>query len=103
MPESPEHLALKACASRIFSGRPEKAVNGRVDVKAPRFCVEVETSGKTDRLEHAINKLSSSTCGGGFLVVPPKALDKAMKLTESKRNIIPIPSDKFKKICKIHS
>jgi hypothetical protein len=72
-----------------------------VDVKALGLCVEVELSGRTDRLEHAINKLSSSTCGGGFLIVRREALDKAMKLTENRRNIIPIPSDRFKEVCKI--
>jgi len=101
MPESPEHKALKACASRIFNGITEEVVNGRVDVKALGLCVEVELSGRTDRLEHAINKLSSSTCGGGFLIVRPEALDKAMKLTENRRNIIPIPTDRFKEVCKI--
>ena len=101
MTESAEHIAFKACASHIFGGRAERLVNGRVDVKAPTLCVEVETSGRTDRLEHAINKLSSSMCGGGFLIVPPEALNQAMKLTENKRNVIPIPSDRFKELCKI--
>ncbi len=100
MSESPEHKAIKACAVRIFGGRTERTINGRVDVKAPRFCVEVETSGRTDRLEHAIDKLSSSKCGGGFLVVPSEALKKAVKLTEGK-NIVPIPGDRFKKVCGI--
>jgi hypothetical protein len=101
MPESEEHKAVKACAERIFGGRREVMINGRVDAKAPRFCVEVETSGRTDRLERAISKLSSSACGGGFLVVPLEALEKAMKLTENRKNIIPISSDRLKKLCKI--
>ena len=86
---------------RIFGGRTGGMINGRVDVKALGFCVEIETSGRNDRLEHAVNKLSLSECGGGFLVVPSEALEKAMKLTEGKKNVIPIPSDKFKKICRI--
>ena len=79
----------------------EGMINGRVDVNAPRFCVEIETSGRTDRLENAISKLSSSACGGGFLVVPSDVLGKAMRLIESKKNIVPIPIDRFKKVCKI--
>jgi hypothetical protein len=101
MPESEEHKALKTCARRIFGGRAEGTINGRIDVWTPRFCVEVELSGRTDRLKHAIDKLSSSACGGGFLVVPSKALERAMKLTEGRKGIVPIPGDRLKELCKI--
>jgi len=99
MVEKEEHKELKACAARIFRGLTEKAVNGRVDVKAPSFCVEIETSGRINRIQHAVEKLSSSKCGGGFLIVPPNAIDKAMKIVQSK-DIIVLPSNKFRKICK---
>lgn len=100
MAEKSQHKELKECACNIFGGAAEKAVNGRVDVKSPTFCTEVETSSRTDRLEHSIQKLSSSPCGGGFLIVPPNALGKAENLI-GKRPIIPIPSDKFSDICKL--
>jgi len=100
MAEKAEHKELKKCACEIFGGQPEKAVNGRVDVKSLSFCTEVETSSRTDRLRHSIRKLSSSSCEGGFLIVPPDALGKAEKLI-GKRPIVPIPSDKFSTICKL--
>lgn len=99
MVEKQEHKELKSCASRIFGGLTERTVDGRVDVKTPRFCVEIETTGRTDRIQHAIEKLSSFNCGGGFLIVPPNALRKSEELIRSKDGIIAIPSDKFKKIC----
>ena len=68
MTEGKEHKAMKKCA--------EKVVNGRADVKAQGFCVEIETSSRTDRIKHAIDKLSSSRCGGGFVVVPQAAMKK---------------------------
>ena len=100
MTETEEHKELKLCAAKIFHGATEKAVNGRVDVRTQSFCVEVETSGRTDRIQHAIQKLSSSKCGGGFLIVPPTALDNATKVVQQSKNILIIPSDKFMKICK---
>ena len=99
MPEGKEHKELKECAAYIFAGMKEKNVNGRADVKAPSFCVEIETSNRTDRIIHAINKLSSSKCGGGFIIVPPTAMNKAKELTKGRNNVIPIPSDLFKRIC----
>ena len=83
MVETEEHKKLKSCAARIFQGLTEKPVNGRVDVKTESFCVEVETSGRNDRLQHAIEKLSSSKCKGGFLIVPPNALAKHPQPDES--------------------
>lgn len=100
MAEKGQHKELKKCACEIFGGQPEKAVNGRVDVRSPAFCVEIETSNRTDRLEHAIRKLSSSSCRGGFLIVPPDARRKAEELIGN-RPIIPIASDKFGAICKL--
>ena len=100
MAEKAQHKELKKCACDIFGGQPEKMVNGRVDVKSPTFCTEVETSSRTDRLEHSIQKLCSSPCGGGFLIVRPDTLGKAEKLI-GKRPIISIPSDKFSVICKL--
>jgi len=99
MVETKKHKELKVCAARVFHGLTETTVNGRVDVKAQNFCVEVETSGRTDRLQHAIEKLSSSKCKGGFLVVPPNVLGKATEMIQNK-NIITLPSDKFIDICK---
>jgi pentose-5-phosphate-3-epimerase len=99
MGESEEHKNLKKCAANVFGGYAERAVNGRVDVKAPTFCVEIETTGRTDRVAHAINKLESSSCGGGFLIVPHTALDKATKLLGERKDIIPVSSESFKKIC----
>jgi len=99
MGESEEHKNLKRCATNVFGGYAEKAVNGRVDVKAPTFCVEIETTGRNDRIKHAINKLESSSCGGGFLIVPQTALDKTTKLLGERKDIIPIASEKFKRIC----
>ena len=98
--EGQEHKKLKTCAALIFGGRTEKVVNGRVDVKAPGFCVEIETTGRSDGVKRAMKRLSSSECGGGFLVVPPDALSKTKRLVTDKRNIIVIPSDKLKKICR---
>ena len=100
MGEKAEHKELKECACNIFGGQAEKAVNGRVDVKSPTFCTEVETSSRTDRLQHAIEKLSSSACRGGFLIVPHDAVGKAEKLIGDKP-IIPIPIDKFSTLCKL--
>ena len=100
MGEKAEHKELKKCACDIFGGQPEKTVNGRVDIKSPTFCVEVEISRRTDRLEHAIEKLSSSACGGGFLIVPRDAVGKAEKLVGD-RPIISIPIDKFSILCKL--
>jgi len=100
MAEKAQHRELKKCACKIFGGQPEKAVNGRVDVKSLAFCTEVETSSRTDRLEHSIGKLSSSSCEGGFLIVPPNAVEKAERLI-GKRPVIAIPSDKFSAICKL--
>lgn len=99
MPESQKHKNLKECASRVFGGKTERKVNGRADVKTPNFCIEVELSGKTDRMKRATEKLSSSGCGGGFLAVPSKDFDKAVKLTGNEENIIPISTDKLKNIC----
>lgn len=99
MVEGKEHKAMKKCAIDIFGGTPEKAVNGRVDVKAQGFCVEIETSSRTYRIKHAIDKLSSSKCGGGFIVVPQAAMKKTRNLVKGKNNVVPIPSDLFKKIC----
>lgn len=99
MTEGKEHKAMKKCAIDIFGGTPEKVVNGRADVKAQGFCVEIETSSRTDRIKHAIDKLSSSRCGGGFVVVPQAAMKKTRNLAKGKNNIVPIPSDLFKKIC----
>ena len=100
MVESEEHKSLKRCAANIFGGSMERTVNGRVDVKSPKFCVEIETTGRTDRIEHAIDKLESSQCGGGFLVVPDTALEKTTKLLKGKDKVIPIESNRLKKICR---
>jgi len=99
MVESEEHKRLKRCAIEIFGGSPERTVNGRVDVKGRTFCLEIETSGRTERIKHAIDKLASSACGGGFLILPEKALDKTVKLLGEREGIIPIASEKFKRIC----
>ena len=53
MVESWEHLELKRCIAEIFGGRTEKVIDGRVDVMARGFCVEIELSDRTDRLSHA--------------------------------------------------
>jgi len=82
MPESPEHESLKKCVLSIFGGKPEVIIDGRVDVKPFGFCVEIETTRKTNRLEHAIEKLSSSACGGGVLIVSPEGFDKTMDLVK---------------------
>lgn len=100
MAEKAQHKELKKCACEIFGGQPEKAVDGRIDVKSLAFCTEVETSSRTNRLEHSIDKLSSSPCRGGFLIVPPNAVGKAERLI-GKRPIIAIPSDKFSAVCKL--
>ena len=100
MPESEKHKYIKECAARIFGGQMEQTVNGRVDVMTPEFYVEVETTGRTDRIEHAAEKISSSKSGGGFLIVPQDALQKTNRLIADKDNVIAIPSDKFEKICR---
>lgn len=100
MPEKQEHKNLKECAAEVFGGSVEKSINGRVDVKTPAFCVEVERTTRKDRIQRAIEKLSSSKCKGGFIIVPPNALKKTETLIKDKDSIIPIPSDRLKKICK---
>lgn len=100
MVESREHLELKRCLAGIFGGRTEKVIDGRVDVMARGFCVEIELSNRADRFRYAIDKLSSSACGGGFLVVRPEALDRAVELAKDRDNVIVVPSDKLRKICR---
>lgn len=100
MPEKEKHKQLKKCAREVFGGSVEKTINGRVDVKTPTFCVEVETTARKDRIQRAIEKLSSSKCKGGFIIVPPNALQKTRRLIKDKDNIIPIPSDELEKICR---
>ena len=100
MVESREHFELKKCLAGIFGGRTEKVIDGRVDVMARGFCVEIELSDRTDRLRHAIDKLLSSACGGGFLVVRPKALNKAVELSKKRDNVIVVPSDRLRRICR---
>ena len=91
---------MKRCLAGIFGGRTEKVIDGRVDVMARGFCVEIELSDRTDKLRHAIDKLSSSACGGGLLVVRPEALNKAVELSKKRDNIIVVPSDKLRRICR---
>ena len=100
MPEKEQHKQLKKCACEVFRGSVEKTVNGRVDVKTPSFCLEVETTARKDRIQRAIEKLSSSKCKGGFIIVPPNALEKTQRLIKDKDNIIPISSDRLEKICR---
>lgn len=95
--ESELHKYLKECAARVLGGRPEKAINGIVDVKLPNSCVEVELSGRRDRLEHAVKKLSSSPCGGGILIVPKKDLSSARNLVNE--NIKIISAETFLDVC----
>ena len=100
MVESREHFELKKCLAGIFGGRTEKVIDGRVDVMARGFCVEIELSDRTDRLRHAIDKLSSSVCGGVFLVVRPEILNKTIELAKKRDNVIVFPSDRLKRICR---
>ena len=97
---SREHFELKKCRVGIFGGHTEKVIDGRVDVIARDFCVDIELSDRTDRLRHAIDKLSSSACGGGFLVVRPEALNKAVELSKKRDNVIVVPSDRLRRICR---
>ena len=91
---------MKRCLAGIFGGRTEKVIDGRVDVMARGFCVEIELSDRADRLRHAIDKLSSSACGGGFLVVRPEALNKAVELSKKRDNVIVVPSNRLRRICR---
>ena len=100
MAESEKHKRLKECACDIFGGLVEKTVNGRVDVKTSTSCLEVETTARKDRIQRAIEKLSSSKCKGSFIIVPPNALEKTQRLIKEKDNIIPISSDRLEKICR---
>ena len=44
MVESRGYLELKRCLAGIFRGCTEKVIDGRVDVMARVFCVEIELS-----------------------------------------------------------
>jgi hypothetical protein len=99
MAESEEHKRLKECACAVFNGVQEVSVNGRVDVKARKLCVEIERSSNLDRLKLAVDKLQSSNCNGGFLVAPTRSETKVRQLLADSENVIFLPLEKFRKIC----
>jgi hypothetical protein len=91
MPEKGWHTCLKDAAAELLEGNVEcKVLTGRLDACNVDVAVEVELSGRRDRLERAIDKLRMDDRKEKWLVVPMSDVPAARNLSDaSKIQLIP--------------
>lgn len=71
-------------------GRIEVPINGFLDVSTPKKAIEIERTGKSERIEKALRRLAKSRKPHKILKVPSKDLPKARSIARERRQKVTI-------------
>jgi len=80
-------------------GRIEFPVDGILDVITPKKAIEIERSGKPERIRKALQRLAKTRKPHKILKVPNKDVTKACRITRKKRQKVTISNLSGTKYC----
>jgi hypothetical protein len=80
-------------------GQIEVHINGFLDVKTPKKAIEIERTGKSERIEKALHRLAKVEKPHKILKVPNKDLPKACRIARMKKQKVTISNLSSTKYC----
>ena len=72
------------------TGRIEVPIDGLLDVSTPKKAIEIERTGRTKRIDKAVQRLAKSRKPHKILKVPNKDLSKACRIVRKKKRKVTI-------------
>lgn len=91
------HRHQKKAAGRL--GRIEVPINGFLDVKTPKKAIEIERTGKSERIGKALQRLAKTRKPHKILKVPNKDVSKACRIARERRQKVTISNLSGTKYC----
>ena len=80
-------------------GQIEVYINGFLDVKTPKKAIEIERTGKSERIEKALQRLAKVKRPHKILKVPNKDLSKACRIARMKKRKVTISNLSSTRYC----
>lgn len=80
-------------------GQIEVHVDGLLDVRTPKKAIEIERTGKSERIEKALQRLAKTRKPHKILKVPNKDLTKACRIARKRRQKVTISNLSATRYC----
>lgn len=80
-------------------GQIEVHINGFLDVRTPRKAIEIERTGKSERIEKALRRLAKTKKPHKILKVPNSDLLKACRIARNRRQKVTISNLSSTRYC----
>ena len=80
-------------------GQIEVHINGFLDVRTPKKAIEIERTGKSERIEKALQRLTKIRKPHKILRVPHRDLSKACRIARKRRQKVTISNLSATRYC----
>ena len=87
--KTPTHRRLQRKAAGR-QGQIEVPIDGFLDVRTPKKAIEIERTGRSERIEKALQRLANTRKPHKILKVPNEDLSKACRIARERRQKVTI-------------